>query len=102
MQAGVYRHYKGGYYQVLGVGQHTETKELMVVYISLSGSPMSGPRIRIRPKAMFDDEMDYGTLAEVISEVEQEKLFGVAMVHGKRFTYVGDEIPEDARRAFRI
>ena len=32
----LYRHYKGGEYIVLGVGTHTETKEKMVVYASLS------------------------------------------------------------------
>lgn len=46
--AGLYRHYKGGLYQVLGIGQHTETKEYMVVYVALDGT-LLGPRIRIRP-----------------------------------------------------
>jgi hypothetical protein len=90
MQAGVYRHYKGGYYQVLGVGQHTETNELMVVYVSLTGAHMPGPRIRIRPLDMFDDELDYGTLAET-----EEGYKGITRVHGKRFVYVGDEVPHD-------
>lgn len=49
MQAGIYKHYKGGYYQVIGVGEHTETKEVVVVYISLTGVEMPGPRIRVRP-----------------------------------------------------
>jgi hypothetical protein len=31
MQAGIYKHYKGGYYQVLGLGAHSETDEKMVV-----------------------------------------------------------------------
>jgi hypothetical protein len=49
MQCGIYRHYKGGYYQVLGVAQHTETKESMVVYVALTGVDMPGPRMRTRP-----------------------------------------------------
>ena len=49
IQAGVYKHYKGGYYQVLGIAQHSETKELMVVYISLSGAHLPGARMRVRP-----------------------------------------------------
>lgn len=49
MQAGVYKHYKGGYYQVLGIAEHTETKETLVIYVSLSGDHMPGPRIRARP-----------------------------------------------------
>ncbi len=51
--AGVWRHYKGDLYQVLGVAQHTESGELLVVYVSLEGSKRPGPRIRARPLAMF-------------------------------------------------
>ena len=56
MKAGMYRHYKGGYYQVLGVAQHSETRELVVVYISLD-SGKAGPRMWVRPmygEAGFD------------------------------------------------
>ncbi len=49
MFAGVYRHYKGGLYQVLGVGEHTETKENVIVYVALTGANLPGPRIRVRP-----------------------------------------------------
>jgi hypothetical protein len=49
LTAGVYRHYKGGFYQCLGVGEHTETAEIVVVYVSLTGSDLSGPRMRVRP-----------------------------------------------------
>lgn len=48
MRTGLYKHYKGGMYQVLGVAQHSNTNELMVVYISLDAS-LPGPRIRVRP-----------------------------------------------------
>ena len=47
--SGIWKHYKGGYYQVLGVGAHSETKQLMVVYVSLNGIDLPGPRMRIRP-----------------------------------------------------
>jgi len=33
--AGKYRHYKGGEYEVLGTGKHTETEEDMVIYRAL-------------------------------------------------------------------
>ena len=33
--AGLYRHFKGDYYRVLYVAQHTETMEPMVVYKAL-------------------------------------------------------------------
>lgn len=32
----LYRNYKGGEYLVMGVGVHSETKEKMVIYASLS------------------------------------------------------------------
>lgn len=32
VQAGIYRHYKGPEYRVLGLAHHTETDETMVVY----------------------------------------------------------------------
>jgi hypothetical protein len=33
---GLYQHYKGGYYQVLGIGQDEASDRRYVVYISLS------------------------------------------------------------------
>lgn len=80
MQAGVYRHYKGGYYQVLGVAEHTESKELMVVYISLTGAHLPGPRMHVRPYPAFIE-------IDVMSED------GIHWV--RRFEYVGDEIPRE-------
>jgi hypothetical protein len=48
MMCGLYEHYKGGYYQVLGIAEHTETREIVVVYVSLDAT-LSGPRMRVRP-----------------------------------------------------
>jgi len=53
MHAGLYRHYKGGYYQVLGIAEHTETDERVVVYVSLDAS-LPGPRMRVRPVEEFN------------------------------------------------
>ncbi|MFK7995363.1 MAG: DUF1653 domain-containing protein [Granulosicoccus sp.] len=36
-EPGTYRHYKGPLYQVLGMAQHSETDEWMVVYQALYG-----------------------------------------------------------------
>jgi Protein of unknown function (DUF1653) len=33
----VHRHYKGDLYPLLGVGEHTETEERVVVYLALTG-----------------------------------------------------------------
>lgn len=46
---GVYRHYKGNFYRVLGEARHSETLEAMVVYQALYGER----GLWVRPKAMF-------------------------------------------------
>jgi hypothetical protein len=54
MNVGMYRHYKGGMYLLLGIGEHTETKEIVAVYVSMNAD-LPGPRIRVRPLHMFID-----------------------------------------------
>jgi len=54
---GIWRHYKGGYYLVLGVAEHSETKERLVVYVALTGIQRRGPRMRARPSAMWFDQV---------------------------------------------
>ncbi|MPN50895.1 hypothetical protein SDC9_198535 [bioreactor metagenome] len=49
IRAGIYRHYKGNYYQVLGEARHSETLESLVVYQALYGEY----GLWVRPKAMF-------------------------------------------------
>lgn len=43
-------HYKGGVYDILAVGSHSETDDHMVVYRSLKDG-----RVWVRPLSMFDD-----------------------------------------------
>lgn len=50
---GLYRHYKGGEYEVLGVARHSETLEPLVVYRPLYNA--SG--WWVRPHAMFFGEV---------------------------------------------
>ncbi len=68
LKSGRYRHFKGNFYEVLGIAQHSETEEPHVVYRPLYGEG----NLWIRPLAMFDEtiERDGKTL--------------------KRFTYVGE------------
>lgn len=55
LPTGIYRHYKGGMYLVLGIAQHTEIPYepecLHVVYVSMNLG--DGPRMRIRPLSNF-------------------------------------------------
>lgn len=48
---GVYRHYKGPSYRVLGLVKHSETLEELVYYECLYANPNG--QFWVRPKAMF-------------------------------------------------
>ncbi|MGB1403628.1 MAG: DUF1653 domain-containing protein [Porticoccaceae bacterium] len=51
---GVYRHYKGNRYEVLGVATHSETEEPYVVYRPLYGDYS----LWIRPLSMFIETVE--------------------------------------------
>ena len=51
---GLYRHYKGGEYEVVGVARHSETLEAMVMYRPLYND--SG--MWARPFAMFVEQVE--------------------------------------------
>ena len=51
IKLGKYRHYKGGEYEVLGVANHSETLERMVVYRALYGDG----EIWVRPLSMWSE-----------------------------------------------
>ncbi|WP_081195178.1 DUF1653 domain-containing protein [Halomonas sp. BC1] len=46
---GIYRHYKGNLYEVMGTAQHSESEEPLVVYRALYGDY----GLWVRPLAMF-------------------------------------------------
>jgi len=52
---GLYRHYKGKLYRILGLAMHTETLEPFVVYQALYGDYKTW----IRPKAMFFETIQF-------------------------------------------
>ncbi len=66
---GVYRHYKGNSYEVIGVASHSETLEPMVVYRALYGEQ----GLWVRPASMWNEEV----------EVNGEKV--------KRFTFIEEQ-----------
>ena len=61
---GLYRHYKGKYYQVIGVANHTETGEELVVYRALYGTF----GLWVRPLKMFTEKVEQN--GEVVSRFE--------------------------------
>ena len=64
---GKYRHFKGGEYELIGVGKHSETLEAMVVYHALYGDG----GLWVRPAAMW---------SEIVDKPDY---------HGPRFQYIG-------------
>lgn len=61
---GVYKHFKGDYYIVLDIAEHTETGEKLVIYRALYGDN----KLYARPYDMFLSKVD----REKYPDVEQE------------------------------
>jgi hypothetical protein len=57
IDSGVYEHYKGKRYQVLGLATHTETGEKMVVYKALYKGDFPEGALWIRPLNMFKENV---------------------------------------------
>ncbi|MDO1529875.1 DUF1653 domain-containing protein [Fulvimonas sp. R45] len=51
---GIYRHYKGQRYRVLGTARHSETEDELVVYRALYGDY----GLWVRPAAMFAETVE--------------------------------------------
>jgi hypothetical protein len=68
LKLGRYRHFKGKEYQLIGVAQHSETLEAMVVYRALYGAH----GLWVRPAAMWSETVERDGYC------------------GPRFTYIGE------------
>ena len=55
IERGIYKHFKGGIYMVMGTAIHSETEELMVVYMPLYGNY----QMTVRPLKMFSEEVTH-------------------------------------------
>lgn len=51
MELGLYKHYKGKVYEVIGIARHSETLEELVVYKATYQK--EGENLWVRPKSMF-------------------------------------------------
>ena len=56
MKLGKYQHYKGNFYEVIGVARHSETLEEMVLYKQLYGDEGCW----VRPLKMFLENVSIG------------------------------------------
>ncbi len=54
LEFGIYEHYKGNRYEVIGIAKHSETLEEMVIYKALYGEGL----IWVRPLKMFMEEIE--------------------------------------------
>lgn len=54
---GVYRHFKGGLYQVIGLVRHSETDDWLVLYYPLYGDA-GEDNLWVRPLTMFFEMVD--------------------------------------------
>ncbi len=56
MKLGIYQHFKGMKYKVLGLVKHSETLEDLVLYEALYENPHG--KLWVRPKEMFFEEVE--------------------------------------------
>ena len=54
IQPGIYRHFKGNRYEVIGLANHSETMEPMVVYRALYGEG----GLWVRPASMWNETIE--------------------------------------------
>lgn len=55
LQSGIYRHYSGNLYEVIGIARHSETLEELVMYRDLNEPTL----LWARPAAMLLEIVDY-------------------------------------------
>lgn len=58
VKKGLYKHYKGATYEVLGEAVNSENKEELIVYQEFNENKIENARIWVRPKNMFLEEVE--------------------------------------------
>jgi hypothetical protein len=66
IELGIYRHYKGNEYEVIGVARHSETLEPMVIYRAMYGEK----EFWVRPLEMFLEKIQI----DGVSKLRFEKI----------------------------
>lgn len=54
LKPGIYRHFKGNLYELIGIAKHSETLEPLVVYRALYGEG----GLWVRPAGMWNETVD--------------------------------------------
>jgi hypothetical protein len=57
LQLGLYKHYKGNFYEVIGIAKHSETLEELVVYKATYQK--KGKDLWVRPLKMFEEKIRF-------------------------------------------
>lgn len=57
IQKGIYEHYKGKRYEVVGQALHSETLEVVVIYKALYQGDFPQDMLWVRPLAMFQENV---------------------------------------------
>lgn len=58
IKPGIYKHFKGNIYRVIGIARHSETLEELVVYQAFYDSPEFGKNaFWVRPVSMFSENV---------------------------------------------
>lgn len=65
IRKGIYKHFKGKLYRVLGEGLNTETMEMFVIYEPLYENEC---KMFVRPKAMFLEVLPVGPRFKFVRE----------------------------------
>ncbi len=55
LRTGLYEHYKGKHYEVIGIAHHSETCEELVVYTALYETDYGNDSLWVRPFSMFTE-----------------------------------------------
>lgn len=69
LPTGIYQHYKGQQYRVIGVARHSETEEQLVVYQTLYGAF----DLWVRPLSMFLESVEIDGLQQPRFALLQEE-----------------------------
>lgn len=58
IKLGKYKHYKGKFYEVVGVGMNTESREEVVIYKALYPTEFGPDYLWVRPLKMFLEKVE--------------------------------------------